>query len=119
MSSLVEILFAITLLAAGPATLEEADSDKPSIDHSCWGRLADCGLVIGEHVPFLVDPAAEVGGTGSHHDVSFQLAPIIEGTAVGEAYGQATAPVPAEVLPVVELQRDAEVVVGDLGVLLR
>lgn len=74
-------------LGAGPAALDEADPDKPSVDHSCWGRTPDCGLVIGEHTSFLVDPAAEIGGTGAHYSVGFQLAPVVEGTAIGEAFG--------------------------------
>jgi hypothetical protein len=74
-------------LGVGTAALDEADPDEPSIDHSCWGRTPDCGLVIGEHTSFLVDPAAEVGRSGAHHYVSFQLAPVVEGTAIGEAFG--------------------------------
>lgn len=64
-----------------------ADPNKPSIDHSRWGKAADSGLVIGQHVYFLIDPAAEVRESGAHDDVGFQLAPVVEGTVVGEAFG--------------------------------
>ena len=74
-------------LSASPAALDEAHPNKPSIDHSCWGRTPDRGLVIGEHASFLVDPAAEVGESGAQDHMSFQLAPLVEGTAIGEAFG--------------------------------
>jgi hypothetical protein len=71
---------------------------------------ADRGLVVGEHGTVLVDPAAEVRGAAAHDDVRLAVAPAVERAAIGEALGRRAAPVPREVLPVVELQGDAEVV---------
>jgi len=91
--------------------------DKPGADHTRRRRPADRGPVVGEYGPFLVDPAAEVSGSGAGDDVGLAAAPVRERAPVTEALRQAAAPVPGEVLAVVELEGDTHVVVSQRGVL--
>jgi hypothetical protein len=48
--------------------------DEPGADHTRGRRSADRGLVVGEHGPFLVDPAAKPGGSGAGNDVGLAAA---------------------------------------------
>src|SRR5690242_530328 len=90
--------------------------DEPGADPARGRRPAYGGLVVGEHESFLVGPVAEVSGSGPGDDVCLAAAPVRQWAPVTEALRQAAAPVPGEVLAVVELEGDAQVVMSQCGV---
>src|SRR4051794_37767319 len=104
-------------LPAPFAPLKAADRDEPRPDDTRRCRPADRHLMVGEDRSLLLDPAAEIGGTAVRDDVRLAVAPMLERAAVDEAGRERAAPMPAEVLAVVELQGDAEIVVCERRVL--
>src|SRR5439155_6723769 len=104
-------------LAAPVAPLKAADRDEPRPDDTRRCRPADRYLVVGEDGSLLLDPAAEIGGAAARDDVRLAVAPMLKRAAVGEAGRERGAPMPGEVLAVVELQGDAEIVVCERRVL--
>src|SRR5579862_1872192 len=104
-------------LGARSAGLEEAAGKQPCTDDACGHGPADRRLMVGEDGAVFVHPPANIGGATAHDDVRLAVSPVLQRAAVGEALGQRAAPLPREVPAVVELQRDAEVIVRELSVL--
>lgn len=96
----------------GPVTLKQRDSPEVHRGEAALNMLTPISQTA-----TMREGTGSSARAGAYDDVGLMPLPSRERAAVVMPFGQRRAPVPREVPPVVELERDARVVVGGEGVL--
>ncbi len=92
--------------------MEYADGDQPHPHDLVGYRAAEPLAIVGINVALLVKPFAEIGEPRAGDHVRLAMRPGRDRTAERGLGRQRAAPEIGDVLPVIELDRDAEIIVG-------
>ena len=102
----------VAVLAFALFALKETDGDEPYPNDSVGRGAADRRGVIRENVAFFVAPFAETLRAGANDHMRFSGGPGRNRTAKASFDGEFGAPQVSDVLPIIEFDGDAEIVVG-------
>ena len=94
-----------------------AHGDEPDAGDAARIRTADSLGTVRVDAAFFAEPPTEIGRPRADHEVGFASGPVREWTPVNGLRRENGAPLVSEVETVIELHRDAQVVVGGKRVL--
>jgi len=104
-------------LALAFGLLEDRHADQPNAHDPCRHLPADAVRVVRIEVAFLGQPFAKIVEPAAHDDMGLAMGPGRDRAAERRLGRQLATPEISDVLPVIELNRDAQIIVGGEGVL--